>query len=205
MRTVDLVAIQFDPAAGVSVLVLRERDEPHRMLPIFVGGAEGASIALAAQGVQPPRPMTHDLMATLVANLDGHLDGVEVTELRDGSFVAELAMSGPTGQHRVDTRPSDAIALALRLGAPVYVSDEVMDEAGAVPEADEATDAASESEAAAGGVQIDPALIDAELDAFRDFLADVDPADFLDRPSPDDPDDGDERGPGDGATGGTIG
>lgn len=168
MRSVDLVGIQFDPAAGVSVLVLRERDDPNRLLPIVVAGADAASIAMAAQGVRPPRPMTHDLMASLVASLEGRLDGVEVTEVRDGAFVAELAVTGPAGAQRIDTRPSDAIALAVRLGAPLYVSEEVLDVAGAVPAPDAAPD---------------PAQIDAEVDVCREFLADIDPADFDDPPT----------------------
>ena len=128
---------------------------------------------MAAQGVQPPRPMTHDLMATLVASLDGHLDGVEVTEVRDGSFVAELTMSGPTGERRVDTRPSDGIALAVRLGAPMFVSEGVLDEAGTVlPSGDEPAMPPTE--------QIDEALVDSEVEAFREFLAELDPADFRD-------------------------
>lgn len=168
MRSVDLVGIQFDPAAGVSVLVLRERDDPNRLLPIVVAGAEAASIAMAAQGVRPPRPMTHDLMASLVATLAGQLEGVEVTEVRDGAFVAELAVTGPTGAQRIDTRPSDAIALAVRLGAPLYVSEQVLDVAGAVPAPEPAA--------------LDPAQIEAEVDTFREFLADVDPAAFADPP-----------------------
>jgi uncharacterized protein len=167
MRAVDLVGIQFDPAAGVSVLVLRERDDPNRLLPIVVAGADAASIAMAAQGVRPPRPMTHDLMASLIASLEGQLDGVEVTEVRDGAFVAELAVSGPTGHQRLDTRPSDAIALAIRLGAPLAVSEQVLDIAGAVPVPSLDPDPA-----------LDPSQIENEVDTFRQFLAEVDPADF---------------------------
>lgn len=170
MQLVDLIGIQLDPVAGVSVLVLREQDEPNRVLHIVVGGAEAASIAMAAQGVRPPRPMTHDLMATLVGSLDGHLDAVEVTELRDGAFVAALAVSGPAGSHRVDTRASDAIALAVRLHAPLLVSDEVLDEAGVVPEPVEPEQLGVEP--------LDPEQIDAEVDAFRALLDELVPDDF---------------------------
>ena len=169
MLSVDLVGIQLDPSTGASVLVLREHDAPHRVLPIVVGGAEAASIALAAQGQVMPRPMTHDLMATLVESFDGHLDAVELVDLQEGAFVANLAVSGPTGDLRLDTRPSDAIALAVRLHAPLFVSEHVLDQAGAQP---------------APAVP-DDAEIDAEVDQFRDFLDRLDPDDFVDDPDAD--------------------
>lgn len=161
MLLVDLVGIQMDPGTGASILVLREHDAPNRLLPIIVGGAEAASIAFTASGQTAPRPMTHDLMATLVESFDGRVDAVEVTELRDGSFLASLAVSGPTGEHRVDTRPSDAIALAVRLHAPLFVSEHVLDEAGTIP-----------------NVELDEEAIDAEVDQFRDFLSELNPTDF---------------------------
>jgi uncharacterized protein len=161
MLLVELVSVQMDPNTGVSMLVLREHDAPNRLLPIIVGGAEAASIAIAASGQKPPRPMTHDLMATLVERLDAHLDAVEVTELLDGSFRADLAVSGPSGEQRLETRPSDAIALAIRLHAPLFVSEQVLDEAGTVPV-----------------IEFDEGEIDAEVDEFREFLEGLDPADF---------------------------
>ncbi len=123
MIAVELIGIQVDPISGAAAVVLREHDAPNRLLPIVVGQADASSIAIAASGTQLPRPMTHDLMASVVdAVLDGHLDSVEVTELHEGAFLANLTLSGPAGQRRVDTRPSDAIAvLAVRLQAPLFV------------------------------------------------------------------------------------
>ena len=167
MYLVDLVAIQVDPNTGASILVLREHDEPNRLLPIIVGGAEAASIAIAASGQEIPHPMTHDLMATLIESFDGHLDAVEVTDLEDGTFLANLAVSGPTGERRLETRPSDGIALAVRLHAPLYVSESVLEEAGSLPVA-----------------ELDEVAIDAEVDQFRSFLAELDPADFEDEAGP---------------------
>lgn len=114
------------------MVVLREHDAPHRVVPIVVGGAEAASIAVALSGETPPRPLSHDLLATLIRDLGARVDRVEVTALRDGAFLAELAVSGPQGGHRLDARPSDGIALALRVGAPVYMSETVLDAAGRV-------------------------------------------------------------------------
>jgi bifunctional DNase/RNase len=165
MISVELVGIQVDPISGAAALVLREHDAPNRLLPIVIGQADASSIAIAASGTRLPRPMTHDLMASMVDALDGHLDAVEVTELSDGTFLANLTLSGPGGQRRIDTRPSDAIALAVRLQAPLFVSEAVLDEAGALPMADE---------------PFDELAIDAEVDQFRAFLAELDPTDFID-------------------------
>lgn len=162
MLSVDLVGIQADPTAGAAVLVLREQQAPHRLLPIIVGGAEATSIAIAASGQQVGRPLTHDVMATLVDRFDAHVDAAEVTELRDGTFVATLALSGPMGEHRLDARPSDAIALAVRLDAPLLVSEQVLEAAGRLPV-----------------IEFDDDEIDAEVDEFSEFLAELDPEDFL--------------------------
>ena len=174
MLLVDLVAIQMQAGAGAALLVLREHDAPHRLLPISIGGDAATSIAVAASGQATLRPLTHDLMAALVESFEGHLDAVEVTDLQNGTFIANLALSGPIGERRIDTRPSDAIALAVRLDAPLYVSEHVLDAAGALPP-----------------VEIDTEAIDAEIDEFRGFLDTLDPSDFLTETS-DDPIDGED-------------
>ena len=130
MKQVDLIGIHIEATSGAPVVLLRENDEPHRVLPIFVGAPEATAIVLALSGQVPPRPLTHDLMAALVQTFDGHVEAVEVTEMRDGTFLAELALAGPTGHTKVDSRPSDAIALAVRVGAPVLVDDAVLEIAG---------------------------------------------------------------------------
>ena len=179
MISVDLIGIQLDPLSGAAALVLREQDAPNRLLPIIIGQADASSIAIAASGSHAPRPMTHDLMASVVDALDGHLDAVEVTEVHDGTFLANITLSGPGGQRRVDTRPSDAIALAVRLQAPLFVSEAVLDEAGALP--------IDEPETEADQLALDVA-IDAEVDQFRAFLAELDPSDFVDTTATDTPD-----------------
>jgi bifunctional DNase/RNase len=166
MKRMDLAGLALEAGSGAPIVVLREQEEPHRILPIFVGAPEAAAIALAVNGQVAERPMTHDLMAALVERLDGHVDSVEVTDLTEGTYTATLALTGPAGAQRVDTRPSDAIALAVRFDAPLYVSDAVLDEAGSVPVEEDDQPVLDEGE------------IDDAVDEFRSFLDDVDPAQF---------------------------
>lgn len=164
----QILGVHVEATSGTPLILLREDDSPQRVLPIFVGHMEAAAIAVALDGQAPPRPLTHDVMAELVLSLDARVDRVEVTGLRDGTFVAELAVTGPGGERRLDARPSDAIALALRVGAPTFVSDEVLDEAGTVLVE-----------------ELDQEAIDAEVTEFRSLLDGLSPADFAsDRASP---------------------
>jgi len=173
VKRVDLIGLHVEATTGTPLVLLREQDAPHRVLPIFVGGHEAAAIAMVVSGQQPPRPLTHDLMASLVENLGAHLDSLEVTDLRDGAFLAELALSGPVGGCRIDTRPSDGIALALRLGTPLYASEAVLIAAGA-----QLSDVPDDGE------------IEAAVAEFRNALERLDASDFdtpgSDRPSEED-------------------
>jgi bifunctional DNase/RNase len=162
MRQVEIAGLALEATTGAPLVVLRETDEPHRVVPIFVGGTEAAAIGMALAGQAPPRPLTYDLMAALVASLDARVERVEVTDMHDGAFLAELAVTGPGGDHRLDSRPSDAIALALRLDAPLFVSDAVLEVAGTVFDM----------------VPADAQDIDDQVAAFRTELDDLDPADF---------------------------
>jgi len=181
VKHVDLVGLHLEATSGAPLVLLREQDEPHRMLPIFIGGPEAASIALALSGRTPPRPVTHDLFAALLEALDMRVERVEVTEVRDGTFIAELAVQGPGGDRRLDSRPSDAIALAVRVNAPLFVREEVLEEAGAivseVPEEVPGADLPDEEE------------IEDEVARFRSFLEELDPGAFGRGHRPDDPDD----------------
>jgi uncharacterized protein len=167
----DLVGVQVEEH-GVVVL-LRERDEPHRILPIVVGGLEAAAIVLGVTDTATPRPLTHDLLAALVEHFGARLDRVEVTELDGSTFHADLVLDEAGGAaSRVDARPSDAIALAIRAHAPLFVSEDVLDVAAAEL-LDEAPEAHEPAE------PVDPEAIEAEVDEFRRFLTDVDPDDFV--------------------------
>jgi uncharacterized protein len=121
MKPVDVLGLNLEADTGSPLVLLREQEAPHRVLPIFIGGREALAIALALSGEPPPRPLTHDLLAALIEGLDARVEHVEVTEVRDGVFVAQLAVQGPRGGVSLDSRPSDAIALALRADAPLYM------------------------------------------------------------------------------------
>lgn len=162
MKPVDVLGLNLEAGNGKPVVLLREQDEPHRVLPIFIGGYEAVAIALGLSDESPPRPFTHDLLAALIESLDAHVDHVEMTEVREGTFVAQLALWGPHGGVNLDSRASDAIALALRVHAPLFASEAVLDEAGAY-------------------VVVEPgdhAVDEDDVDRFRDFLDQVDPSDF---------------------------
>ena len=173
MLPVDLAGIALDINSGAPLVVLQERAEPHRVLPIFVGPPEATAIALAAAGQRVPQPLVHDVMSAIVSGLDGHVDAIEVNGLRDGAYTAAIKLSGPAGSCRIGSRPSDAVALAVRTGAPMFVSEAVLDVAGHVPDAADAADETSLTP------QLDDEAIDAEIDSFRSFLDDLDPSDFV--------------------------
>ncbi len=158
------------------LVLLREHDAPHRIVPLAVGGNEAMAIAFGLQGVEVPRPLTHDLLVDVLQHTATVVDRVTITDIRDGTFFAEVRLGGAHGGHTVDSRPSDAIALAVRVHSPLFVSEAVVDEAGLLPvEEVEAEDGGDE---VGGAPPLDEAEVLALVDEFRDFLADVDPADF---------------------------
>lgn len=124
------VALRLDPESGAPILVLRDR-KSGRAVPIWIGQFESVPIALALEGKTFPRPLPPQLMAALIAVLDGELELAVVREVRDGVFHASLFLRTEEGEEvELDCRPSDAVALALELGRPVYVSEDVLREAG---------------------------------------------------------------------------
>lgn len=126
MIEMDLVTVGMAPRGDGNVLVLREVDG-ERMLVLGIGFAEATSIAMAAEGVAPPRPMTHDLMLSLVRRLGGTLKRIMIHDMRSETFIGQLEISTEGGVLEVDARPSDCIALAVREDVPLYVSDMVLD------------------------------------------------------------------------------
>lgn len=130
---VDILGLSTNPASGGAyALILREVDG-NRRLPIIIGQAEAQSIALEMEGIKPPRPLTHDLMKNIITAFGSELTDVVIDDLRDGTFYAKLSIDSQL----IDSRPSDAIALAVRYGAQIFVSSTVMEEAAFVPEEEE--------------------------------------------------------------------
>ncbi len=174
MKPVDVVGVRVEMPTNQPIVLLRERDG-ERYLPIWIGAVEATAIAYAQQGVEPARPLTHDLLADVVNGLGHQLIEVRITDLSDGVFFAELVFDG--GQ-TISARPSDAIALALRVDAPVVASPEVLDEAGiALPDDDESAMGA-EVDDALGDVGERGAPSEGELERFREFLEGISPEDF---------------------------
>lgn len=165
MVQVRVAAVALD-AERQHVVLLKPIDElpgEGRLLPIWIGAQEATSILVAIEGAPVPRPLAHDLMRGMLEASGVEVSQVEVARLVEGTFYAEVSLATGEGPRVVDARPSDAVALASRVGAPIWVADEVMAEAG-MP--DNVTNAEDEEE------------VGESLDEFRRFLDDVDPDDF---------------------------
>jgi|1185.fasta_scaffold98370_2 bifunctional DNase/RNase len=168
MKPVDVVGVRVEMPTNNPIVLLRERDG-ERYLPIWIGAVEATAIAYAQQGVEPARPLTHDLLADVVAGLGHKLREVQITDLDEGVFFADLVFESGV---KISARPSDAIALALRVDAPVVAAPEVLDEAGiALPDDEEDADGILEGDGQGETEQID-------VEQFRAFLEEVSPEDF---------------------------
>ena len=158
----NLLGVRVELPANTPMMLLKETDGDGRLLPILIGNSEAASIHSAMQGLQPPRPLTHDLLSAVIEVLDHRVDRVTITELRDHVFMAELSLIDSDGvTTSLSCRPSDACALAIRTDAPIYATDEVLEIAGQ-PEPSPGDDQEEEL-----------------IDEFQDFLETVNPDDFL--------------------------
>lgn len=132
---VEILGISTSPSSnGAYALVLKEVDGERR-IPIIIGGFEAQAIALEMEGIQPPRPLTHDLIKSILEALSSSVIEASISELKDGVFFAMLKLAD---DQEIDARPSDAIAVSIRYGAPIYVAEDVMTEAGFIPEDDDA-------------------------------------------------------------------
>jgi hypothetical protein len=154
----SLIGVRVEVPTNQPIVLLRE-DGGTRFLPIFIGSPEATAIVYALQGMETPRPMTHDLFKTVLEGMAVKLDRVEITALHDGTFYAEIEFDRDGTKSRISSRPSDAIALAVRFGAevPIYADEAVLDEAGVLFEADEE---------------------EHEVEQFREFLDNITPEDF---------------------------
>jgi bifunctional DNase/RNase len=129
----SIKGLSVDPITNMPIIVLREM-EGDRVLPIWVGVFEANAIALQIESIATPRPMTHDLLKSVIDELGGRLERIVVSELKDNTFYATLRLRSQRGTLTVDARPSDAIALALRSGARIFVEDSVIQNARSVDE-----------------------------------------------------------------------
>ncbi|HEX2058575.1 MAG TPA: bifunctional nuclease family protein [Actinomycetota bacterium] len=155
MVELSLVGVRVELPSNQPIVLLKESDGD-RYLPIWIGAVEATAIAFALQGIQTPRPMTHDLMRDLLRDAGVAVERIVINELVDQTFFALIRMASNGEPKEVSSRPSDAIALAVRINAPIYAAEEVLDQAGIELKDDEET----------------------EVEKFREFLDQVSPEDF---------------------------
>lgn len=136
---VEIKGLMLDPSSNVPIVILRDT-QSQLFLPIWIGVFEANAIALRIEGVEPPRPMTHDLLRSIVEQLGATVEKIVISDLKESTFFAVIHVRNEQGSLPIDARPSDAIALALRADAPIFVLRSVLDKAQAVDLAAEATD-----------------------------------------------------------------
>ena len=128
-----IYGVSFDMVGKQPIVLLKTADS-NKFLPIWIGHPEAAAILMRLQGQEPPRPLTHDLACSIIDSLDAEVDRVTVTELRDSTFYARITLVRNGSEIEIDSRTSDAIAVAIRTGSTIYVDERVLDEAGVEPE-----------------------------------------------------------------------
>ena len=159
MIELNLVGVRVELPSNQPIVLLKER-EGERYLPIWIGAMEATAIAFALQGIQTQRPMTHDLLKNVLDEIQVQVERIVITELKDGTFYAVIVMSRNGTKYEVSSRPSDAIALAVRVNVPIFAQEDVLTEASIVIRDDE----------------------EQEVEKFREFLEQVTPEDFETKP-----------------------
>jgi uncharacterized protein len=172
MREMVIYGVSFD-MVGKQPIVLLKTADGNKFLPIWIGHAEAAAILVKLQNAAPARPMTHDLLKDVLGHLDAEVVSIAVTEMRENTYYARITLQQNGSVIEVDSRPSDAIALAVRAGVKIYVADDVIEESGVEFEGD-----ASEGGFAAAV----PPLSELDPDEFRAFLDTVSPDEFATDP-----------------------
>src|SRR3954468_15557418 len=163
-----IYGVSFD-LVGKQPIVLLKTADGNKFLPIWIGHPEAAAILMKLQSQAPPRPMTHDLVTDMLDQLGAQVVKITVTELRENTFYAQITVQQDGSEIEIDSRPSDAIALAVRAEAPIFVADEVIDESAIEFEGEEISDEALEK----------------EVTKFRSFLENVTPDEFAAGEEPD--------------------
>lgn len=156
MLEMEIHSVNLDVMSSQPVVVLKEKDA-RRFLPIWIGQFEATAIMMEMQGMQPSRPLTHDLLRTMIDVLGAQVHRIVVSDIQDGTFYAVIQLTSNGDRIDVDARPSDAIALAVRLGAPIFASEEVLERAAIVQDEEDETE---------------------EIERFKQFIDSVEPEDF---------------------------
>ncbi len=128
----EILGLSTSPSSGGAYALILNEPDGGRRLPIIIGTFEAQAIALELERIKPPRPMTHDLMRSVIQGFGSYVKSVYINELRDGTFFAQVILDMDGQELDLDSRPSDAIALAIRFDAPIYVAAAVLEEAGIV-------------------------------------------------------------------------
>ena len=162
MKEMILYGISFD-VIGKQPIILLKTTDANKFLPIWIGHQEAAAILMKLQGTELSRPMTHDLMSSIIQHLDAEVMKVTVTELRENTFYALLTLRLAGGEVDVDSRPSDALALAVRTNAPIFAADQLIEDNAIEFDHD---------------IQDSDEVVEEVVEKFRDFLDNVTPEDF---------------------------
>jgi len=169
MREMTVYGVSFDLVGKQPIVLLKTADD-EKFVPVWIGHPEAASILMRLQGQEPPRPQTHDLLADVIAQLDAEVVRVTVTELRESTFYASITLRRNGDEIEIDSRTSDAIALALRADAKIFAADDVVDESG--------IEFDGEGDLTAARLAAVTPLADLDPDEFRRFLDTVTPEEF---------------------------
>ena len=159
MQEMVIYGVSFD-MVGKQPIVLLKTSKGNKFLPIWIGHAEAAAILMKLQGADTPRPMTHDLFSDMLAELNAEIARITVTELRENTFYAQITLKAAASEIEIDSRPSDALALAVRSDAPIFAADKVIEESG---------------------IEFEHEVEDQEevVEKFKEFLDEVSPDDFM--------------------------
>jgi hypothetical protein len=146
---VRIIGLSTSPSSGGAYALVLGEEDGNRRLPIIIGAFEAQAIALELEKIQPPRPMTHDLLRDTLESVEASVTEVVIDELREGTFFAKIRYTHNGDNDQLDARPSDAVALAVRVDAPIFVSPDVLDEAGIVADDDDSVSGLSPEESSA--------------------------------------------------------
>ncbi|HCG99882.1 MAG TPA: hypothetical protein DE036_08915 [Actinobacteria bacterium] len=155
MFEMEVHGVNLDILTNQPVIILRD-NSTSRYLPIWIGQFEATAILMEIQGIRPSRPLTHDLLKTIIDKLSAEVESVVISDLKEGTFYAQIHMSTNSSKLQTDARPSDAIALAVRTKVPIFADESVLDQAAILSETRE----------------------DEEVERFREFLDNIRPDDF---------------------------